>query len=97
MPIGEGYSVYASLAPTFERQCWIADARLDWAQQFTERQARVLLTKKHAIVLVDHHAHWHALLVDQESPQAFHLQRFGVPNWWTITRREAFRHPGVAL
>ena len=89
VPAQGGYSVYACLAPGGERQHWMSDAPLDWAQQYAERQARVLLTKKYATVLVDHHAAWRDLPVNPDSPQAFHLQRFGVPNWWTLTRGEA--------
>jgi len=89
VPSTDGYSVYASLAPVYERQQWMKDAPLDWAQQYAERQAHILLTKKNATVLVDRNAPWRNLPVDQESPQAFHLKRFGVSNWWTLTKGEA--------
>ncbi len=41
------YEVWACLAPTFARQRWLADAPLGWAQEYAERQARLLASHAH--------------------------------------------------
>src|SRR5207249_2278525 len=64
------YSVWASLAPTFERQCWLAEAPLDWAQQHAERQARLILADPQKVKLVDRTAAWRLKPVDLLSKQA---------------------------
>ncbi len=83
------YEVWAELAPTFARQRWLADAPLGWAQEHAERQARLLASNEHKVVLVDRHAGWRSLPVDPFGKQAAFLKRFGIAGWETLTRGEA--------
>ncbi len=83
------YDVWAQLAPTFVRQRWLADAPLEWAQEYAEWQARLLASHEHNVVLVDRHAGRLRLLVEPWGKQAFWLKRFDIPNWENLTRGEA--------
>ncbi len=52
------YSVWARLSPDFKAQKWMNDAPLDWAQQFSEREARKLISDPKNSILVDRNASW---------------------------------------
>ena len=85
----ESYDVWAELAPAFSRQRWLTGALLGWAQEYAERQARLLASNAHKVVLVDRHAGWRSLPVDPFGKQAAFLKRFGIAGWETLTRGEA--------
>ena len=83
------YSVWAYLAPTFERQRWLADVPLDWAQQYAERRARLILADPQKVKLVDRNAAWRLKPVDPLSKQAALLRRFRIPIIPQMTKGEA--------
>ncbi len=83
------YEVWAELAPTFIQQRWLAHTPLGWAQEYAERQARLLASHENNVVLVDRHAGWRSLPVDSGGKQACWLKRFGIAGWETLTRGEA--------
>ena len=83
------YEVWAELAPSLNRQRWLDAAPLDWAQQYAERQARILLADPTNTVLVDRTARWRQQPVDPNSKQAELLRRFKIPITRTMTKGEA--------
>ncbi len=83
------YEVWAELAHTFVRQHWLAHTPLGWAQEYAERQARLLASHEHNVVLVDRHAGWRSMPVDPWGKQAYWLKRFGIAGWETLTRGQA--------
>jgi type I site-specific restriction endonuclease len=87
--VESSYEVWAQLAPTFVRQRWLANTPLGWAQEYAERQARLLASHEHNVVLVDRHAGWRSLPVDPWGKQAAFLKRFGIVGWEMLTRGEA--------
>jgi hypothetical protein len=83
------YEVWAKLSSTLTSQRWLDAAPLDWAQQFAERQARILLADPSSTVLLDRTARWRQQPVDPTSKQAALLQRFHIPITRTMTKGEA--------
>lgn len=89
------YSVVAKLAPLYEMQIWLESAPLDWAQQFAEKKARMLLADPKAVKLVDKTASWRSdpATEVQLEKLAKWAGRFGIrydPE--TITKGEASDH-----
>src|SRR5260370_39679551 len=83
------YEVWAKLAPTFIRQRWLEPVPLDWAQQYAERQARILLADPTKTVLVDRTAPWRQQPLDPASKQAQLLRQCKIPITSTMTKGEA--------
>ncbi len=81
------YSVWAWLAPGFEKQQWLKDSPLDWAQQHAEMKARLLQSDEKKLILVDSNAAWRAWPASDK--QIFMLRRYGIPFGPDLTKGEA--------
>lgn len=83
------YEVWAKLSPTFTSQRWLEPVPLDWAQQYAERQARILLADPAKKVLVDRTAPWRQQPLDPASKQAQLLRQCKIPITSMMTKGEA--------
>ena len=83
------YEVWAKLAPSFTRQRWLEPMPLDWAQQYAEGQARILLADPAKKVLVDRTAPWREQPFDPTSKQAQLLRQCKIPITDIVTKGEA--------
>ncbi len=81
------YNVYARLYPNFEGQVWLTSAPLDWAQQFAEKRARMLLADEKNIKLLDRNAAWRSGAASEKQLEL--LAKFRVSHRLGITRGEA--------
>ncbi len=81
------YNVYARLYPNFEGQVWLTSAPLDWAQQFAEKRARMLLADEKNIKLLDRNAAWRSGAATEKQLEL--LAKFRVSHRLGITRGEA--------
>jgi hypothetical protein len=88
------YEVWAELAPTSVRQSWLADTPLGWAQEYAERQARLLASHEHNVVLVDRHAGRLRLPVEPWGKQAGLSQAVRHSQLGEPHPRRGLRHPG---
>jgi superfamily II DNA or RNA helicase len=83
------YEVRAQLASSPKSQRWLEAVPLDWAQQFAERQARMLLADPANTVLVDRTARWRKEPFDPDGKQAGLLRKVGIPMSGVLTKGEA--------
>lgn len=64
------FETWARLAPNFMAQCWAGRQPLEWAQQFAEKQARMLIADEGKVTLLDRNAPWRSVPVDPASKQS---------------------------
>jgi len=81
------YNVYARLYPNFEGQVWLTSAPLDWAQQYAEKRARMLLADEKNIKLLDRNAAWRNAQASEKQLEL--LAKFRVSHQLGITKGEA--------
>jgi superfamily II DNA or RNA helicase len=81
------YDVWARLYPGFEGQKWLASMPLDWAQQYAEKRARMLLADEKNIKLLDRNAAWRGAPASEKQLEL--LAKFRVVHQLGITKGEA--------
>jgi superfamily II DNA or RNA helicase len=81
------YEVWARLAPDFEAQKWLGGYAIDWAMQFAEKKAHLLLEGE--IGLADKNAPWRSKPFDPNSKQAGKLKQYKIEPWPGMTKGEA--------
>ncbi|GCF07325.1 DEAD/DEAH box helicase [Dictyobacter arantiisoli] len=89
------YSVWAKLAPDFQKQQWLKDSTLEWAQQHAEMKARLLQSSEKKLVLVDNNAPWRSNPVTKG--QIYMLRKYNIAYTPTITSGEASDLIGRAI
>jgi superfamily II DNA or RNA helicase len=81
------YDVWARLAPDFEAQKWLGGYAIDWAMQYAEKKAHLLLEGE--IGLIDRNAPWRSKPFDPNSKQANKLKQYKIEPWPGMTKGEA--------
>ncbi|GHO82981.1 DEAD/DEAH box helicase [Dictyobacter formicarum] len=81
------YSVWAQLAPSYQKQQWLKESPLEWAQQHAEMKAKVLQAGANKAVLVDNNHPWRARSVSDK--QRYLLNKYKIPVTPHMTAGEA--------